>query len=100
MSNIIDETKIDTLKDIVLTEEGKIPQQEVQYVANWDRAEVLSDKARDAIIRILKKGIPDKITTQEIDSKTGHKIVTQRYLDRHALSVVEIANLSKDPECR
>ena len=94
----MDQTQIDTLKNIELTEEGKKPQKEVVYVADKEQAEILSDKARDTIIRILKIGIPDKITREEIDDKTGHRIVIQEHLNRHALSVVEIANLSKDPE--
>ncbi len=94
----MDETRIDTLKDIKLTKEGKNPQQEVQYVADWERAEILADKTRDTIIKILRIGIPDKVTREEIDNKTGHRIVIQEHLNRHALSVVEIANLSKNKE--
>ena len=94
----MDQTQIDTLKNIELTEEGKKPQKEIVYVADNERAEILSDKARDTIIQILKIGIPDKITREEVDKKTGHRIVIQEHLNRHALSVVEIANLSKDLE--
>ncbi len=98
MVNDVEDRDTDTLKNIKLTPEGKKPLKEVEYVKEEKRAEILWDDARDAILMILKKGIPDKITSEEIDKQTGHKLVIQRYLSRHALSIVELARLSKDKE--
>ena len=94
----MDDSQTDTLKNIKLTNQGKIAPSEIEYVRDPERAEILTEYARDTILKILRIGIPDTITSEEIDEKTGDRLIIERHLSRHALSLVELARLSKDPK--
>lgn len=94
----LDDSKTDTLKTIKLTREGKKPPLELKYVQNPEDGEILREDARDTILGILRKGIPDTSTSEEIDEDTGQKLDITRHLSRHALSIVELARLSSDPD--
>lgn len=94
----MDDSQTDTLKNIELTNDGKKSASDLDYVRDPLRAEILSEIARDTILRILRIGIPDIITSEEVDEKTGHSLTIQRHLNRHALSIVELARLSNDPK--
>jgi len=90
---------VDTLEGIELTEEGKQPQREIVFVTDEDRARLLDDPVRIAILKVLRKGMPDTITTRFRDEKTGDLIIRQREVQRHALSVLEIVRMSEeDPD--
>ena len=94
----MDDSQTDTLRGIKLTKEGKKPIKELEYVKDSKSAEILQEYGRDAILAILRKGIPDTMTTKEIDEKTGRvKVELKTHLTRHALSIVELARLSGDP---
>ncbi len=88
----------DTLKEIELTPEGKIPQKELVFVTDPDVIHVLEDPVRLAIVKTLRRGIPDTITTRTKDEETGDLIIRQREVRRHALSVIEIVKLSNSEE--
>ena len=85
----------DTLKRIRLTKEGKVPQKDLIFIKDQDQANVLLDQARDTIIAILKEGKLDTITTQETDVTTGDRIIREKDVVRHSLSVSEIEHASK-----
>lgn len=84
----------DTIKEIVLTDEGKRPQKELVFITDMELAHVLDDPARLQILTVLKKGVPDTLTTTFKDEQSGDTIIRQREVERHALSVVEIVKLS------
>ena len=88
----------DSLEGIELTEEGKKPQEEIVFIKDPERAAELDDSARLSILRVLREGIPDTVTTKRRDEKTGDLIIRQREIQRHALSVVEIVKQSKKVE--
>ncbi len=88
----------DTIKEIVLTDEGKRPQKELVFITDMELARVLDDPARLQILTVLKKGVPDTLTTTFKDEQTGDTIIRQREVQRHALSVVEIVKLSSNLE--
>jgi len=90
----MDDSQTDTLRGIKLTKAGKTPIKELEYVKDSKRAEILWEYARDAILAILRNGIPDTVTTEEIEEETGQKLRIERHLTRHALSIVELAKLS------
>jgi hypothetical protein len=93
----MDDSQTDTLRGIKLTKEGKKAIKEIDYVKDSKRADILQEYGRDAILAILRKGIPDTMTTKEIDEKTGKvKVEVKTHLTRHALSIVELAKLSND----
>lgn len=93
----MDDSQTDTLRGIKLSKVGKEPMQELQFVKDPKRVEILWEYARDAILAILRKGIPDTITTEEIDSNTGKvKVELKTHVIRHSLSIVELAKLSHD----
>ncbi len=83
----------DTLKGIELTEEGKKPQKEIVFVTKEERAAVLDEPVRLHILQVLRSGIDDTITTENID-ENGDKIIRVRDVKRDALSVLEIVKLS------
>ncbi|TFG12993.1 hypothetical protein EU537_07640 [Candidatus Thorarchaeota archaeon] len=88
----------DSLEGIELTEEGKGPQEEIVFIKDPERAAELDDSARLSILRVLREGIPDTVTSKRRDEKTGDLIIRQREIQRHALSVVEIVKQSKKVE--
>lgn len=90
--DIIDDNT-DKLKDIVLTKKGKAPQKEVVFVTDEGRASVLDEPVRLHILQVLRSGIEDTITSVKTD-ENGDKITRVRYVQRNALSVLEIVTLS------
>jgi DNA-binding transcriptional ArsR family regulator len=88
----------DTLIGIELTKEGKIPEKDYDLVTDEDISEVLADSARSAIIGILRHGIEDKMTSEQINDSTNERVIREKIVKRHALSVTEISRMSKDPE--
>lgn len=85
----------DKLKDIVLTKEGKAEQKEIVFVTDEGRASVLDEPVRLHILQVLRSGIEDTITSVKTD-ESGDKITRVRYVQRNALSVLEIVTLSVD----
>jgi hypothetical protein len=93
----------DTLKGIEIDKDGKgkelVPYAEtpkVVFISDQKRAEVIDDEVRYTIIRILRKGIPDTITTEEYNEHTGERIIRQRDITRHEMSVVEMVKMSQE----
>ncbi len=52
----------DALAGIELTEEGKRPQKEIEFVTDEERARELADPVRRQILRVLRTGIEDTQT--------------------------------------
>jgi DNA-binding transcriptional ArsR family regulator len=88
----------DAIKNIELTDEGKKPQKEMEFVTDSERARVLDDTARLQILTVLKNGVPDTLTITTKDEATGDTIIRQREVQRHALSVVEMVKLSSQSD--
>lgn len=86
----------DSLKGIVLTDEGRKPQKEIVFVTDEERAAILDEPVRYQILQVLREGVNDTVTTESVD-KSGDKIIRVKELKRDALSVIEIVKLS--PEC-
>ncbi|UCE09403.1 MAG: hypothetical protein JSW61_10560 [Candidatus Thorarchaeota archaeon] len=80
-----------------MTEEAKRVVTDVEFVRDPKRAAELDDTVRVQILKVLREGIDDTITSESRDEVTGDRIIRQREVKRHALSVVEIVKLS--PEC-
>ena len=90
----------DSLKsadDIEFYEKGK-SQRELIFVTDDSTMQALDDPVRLAIVTVLRKGVADTLTTERIDEKTGDKIIRQREVQRHVLSVVEIVKMSQEHE--
>jgi DNA-binding transcriptional ArsR family regulator len=90
----------DSLKsadDIEFYEKGK-RQRELIFVTDDSTMQALDDPVRLAIVTVLRKGVADTLTTERIDEKTGDKIIRQREVQRHVLSVVEIVKMSQEHE--
>jgi DNA-binding transcriptional ArsR family regulator len=88
----------DTIKDIELTEQGKNPQQRAKFIIDNERIDAIGDPTRMRIIGIFRQGIADTRTTVERDETTGDKIIREREVTRHALSIKEIVEISKSQE--
>lgn len=93
----------DTLKGIEIDKDSKgkklVPYAEtpkVMFITDQECAEVIDDEVRYTIIRILRKGIPDTITTEEYNEHTGERIIRQRDITRYEMSVVEIVKMSQE----
>ena len=91
----MDDTITDSLKGIVLTKEGKIPQKELVFITDEERAAVLDEPVRLHILQVIREGIDDTITTESKD-ENGDKIIRVRDVKRDALSVLEIVKLSTE----
>jgi DNA-binding transcriptional ArsR family regulator len=97
----VPEELADKIKSIELTEEGKAPVKEYEFIEDPEREKELNDPVRITILAVLRAGIPDTQTTETVDKKTGDRIIREREVTRHALSVVEIVKQSaklKDAE--
>ncbi len=90
----------DTLKDIKLTKEGQKPFQEIHLIADPEKTDMIQEPVPSTILEILKVGISDKITSYSKDPETGDKIIREKEIIRHALSVVEIMKRSEEEDIR
>ena len=91
----MDDAITDSLKGIVLTKEGKIPEKELVFITDEEKAAVLDEPVRLHILQVLREGIDDTITTESKD-ENGDKIIRVRDVKRDALSVLEIVKLSTE----
>jgi hypothetical protein len=88
----------DALAGIEAPEEtGKFPEpmNEIVFVNDPERAEILDDQVRYMIIQVLRRGMDDTCTTRDVDSETGERIIRQRDVKRYSMSVVEIVRMSE-----
>lgn len=85
----------DSLVGIELTPEGTVNPREKEFVHKKERITVLQDPVRLRILQILKEGIDDTLTEEEVNEETGERIIRQRIIKRHALSVNDIIKASK-----
>ena len=78
-------------------ETGKFPEpiNEIVFVNDPERAEILDEQVRYMIIQVLRRGVDDTSTTRDVDNETGERIIRQRDVKRYALSVVEIVKMSE-----
>ena len=96
-----DDSDIDKCFEIEKDSKGKplIPYSEtpkVMFITDEERSEVLDDEVRFTIIRILRKGISDTLTTREHNEETGERIIRQRDITRHEMSVIEMVKMSEE----
>lgn len=85
----------DSLKGIVLTDEGREPQKELIFITDKERAAILDEPVRYQILQVLRGGIDDTLTSERVD-ENGDRIIRVREVKRDALSVIEIVKLSSD----
>jgi len=93
------ESKTDTLKDIVLTKEGKKPQKDVEFVYDKQKCEELAEPVRFQIVQMLRNGIDDTQTTEDFNEETNERIIRQKMVKRNIMSVVEIVKASTQSDC-
>ncbi|RDE10737.1 MAG: hypothetical protein C4K49_12920 [Candidatus Thorarchaeota archaeon] len=84
----------DTLTGIVVTQEGKKPQRELEFVTDEKKASVLLEPVRRHIVNVLRKGIDDEVTSEEFNKETSERIIRKRAVKRYTMSVVEIVKAS------
>ncbi len=84
----------DTLTGIEVTPESKKPQKELEFVTDEKRASVLLEPVRRQIVKVLRAGIDDEVTTEEFNKETNERIIRKRAMKRYAMSVVEIVKAS------
>jgi DNA-binding transcriptional ArsR family regulator len=97
MVNIdMDNEITDNLQGIVLTEEAKKPQEEIVFITDEERAEILNDPVRLQILQVLREGIDDKLTTKSVDPVTNDNITRERDVKRDIMSVLEIVKRSEE----
>jgi len=97
--NTVFEEKTDTLKDIVLTKEGKKPQKEIEFIYDKQKCDDLAEPVRRQIIQVLRQGIDDTQTTEDFNEETNERIIRQRMVKRNIMSVVEIVKASTQSDC-
>ncbi len=97
--NTVFENETDTLKDIVLTKEGKTPQKEVEFVYDKQKCDELAEPVRFQIVQVLRQGIDDTQTTEDFNEETNERIIRQKMVKRNTMSVVEIVKASTQSDC-
>ena len=97
--NTVFEEKTDTLKDIVLTKEGKKPQKEIEFIYDKQKCDVLAEPVRRQVIQVLRQGIDDTQTIENFNEETNERIIRQRMVKRNIMSVVEIVKASTQSDC-
>ncbi|MFX1563468.1 MAG: hypothetical protein ACFFDP_09190, partial [Promethearchaeota archaeon] len=83
------------ISEIELTERGKQPQLGAIFITDIQLASEFDQEPRLSIIQILGRGIPDFVVEVSVDEKTGIRTIKEIPTTRHALSVSEIVELSK-----
>ncbi|TFF94852.1 ArsR family transcriptional regulator [Candidatus Thorarchaeota archaeon] len=86
----------DGIKGIELTEEAKKPQDDIVFITDEERAQIINDPVRLQILQVLREGIDDTLTTRSEDPETGTKITREREVKRDIMSVLEIVRQSKE----
>jgi hypothetical protein len=86
----------DTIVGIKLSPEGKKEQKQAIFITDLEEAKIIEPPVRMAIIAILKKGMPDYITTKYVDPESNATTVTTTPTQRNILSVIEIVKVSKE----
>lgn len=81
---------------VTMYPEAEKPMKEVVFITDPKLGAELDDSVRIHILHILRAGIDDTLTTESRDEETGDKIIRQREVKRHALSVIEIVKQSKE----
>jgi hypothetical protein len=88
----------DTIRDIQLTEEGRIPPKKVDFVHGEERVKILHDPVRLLILQIFRDGIEDTLTEESFDESTGVHLTKRQTVKRQILSVHEIIKVSKSSD--
>ncbi len=88
----------DSLQGIKLTPEGKTPQEDMVLIRDPDEWDFCTDPVRRQILKILRNGIEDVVTSETFDQKSGERVIRQKIVTRNALSVVEIVKLSAEDD--
>ncbi|MHA1904989.1 MAG: hypothetical protein ACXABL_14265 [Candidatus Thorarchaeota archaeon] len=86
----------DGVSGIEITDEGKQDQKQAIFLTDLEKAFELDPPVRRAILRILGRGVPDRITTQSVDKKTGEKNLERTSVVRDVLSITEIVKMSEE----
>jgi len=86
----------DSIADIELSEEAEAAQRQAMFITDLNTANEFEHPARIAILTIMRRGIPDTLTTESVDQRTGERIIVRKPVTRNALSVNEIVNMSKE----
>lgn len=88
----------DTVKEIELTDEGKKPIKNIDFVTGMDRISALHDPVRIQILQMLREGIDDSVTTERADDDALVLTITTTQVKRYALSVTELIQRAKTRE--
>lgn len=88
----------DTIAGIELTDEGKRPIKSIDFVNGENRVNALHDPVRIQILQILREGIEDYVTKETSDANRMVLTITKSVVRRHALSVTELIQISKETE--
>ncbi|TFH05260.1 MAG: hypothetical protein E4H14_13095 [Candidatus Thorarchaeota archaeon] len=75
----------DTIAGIQLSAEGKKEMKSAMFITNLDDAKVIEHPVRMAIIRVLRRGIPDTITIKSVDPVSKASTMTETPTKRFAL---------------
>ncbi|UCE11403.1 MAG: hypothetical protein JSW61_05575 [Candidatus Thorarchaeota archaeon] len=86
----------DGISGILVTDEGKKDQKQAMFLTDPQKAIELDHPARRAIIRILSRGVPDRITLQSVDKESGEKTLERTSVLRNILSITEIVKMSEE----
>ncbi|MHA1958112.1 MAG: hypothetical protein ACW968_14415 [Candidatus Thorarchaeota archaeon] len=86
----------DGISGIKMTDEGQQDQKQAIFLTDLQRAFELDHPVRRAILLILSRGVPDRITTQSVDKVTGKKILERISIVRDVLSITEIVKMSEE----
>ncbi|MDF1538542.1 MAG: hypothetical protein P1Q69_06535 [Candidatus Thorarchaeota archaeon] len=86
----------DSIKGIKITKEGKREQKQAVFLTDPQKAIELDHPVRRAIIQILSRGIPDRITVQSTDPLTNELALERVRIERDILSVTEIVRMSEE----
>jgi hypothetical protein len=86
----------DSIADIELSENAEAAQREAMFITDLNTALEFEHPVRIAILTIMRRGVPDTLTTESVDERTCERITVQKQVTRNALSVSEIVNMSKE----
>ncbi len=86
----------DSITGIEVTREGAVLQKEALFLTDSEKALELDHPVRRAIIAILGRGIPDRITIEKTDQVTKEKVRERVPINRDIMSITEIVKMSEE----
>ncbi|MFW9919711.1 MAG: hypothetical protein ACFFED_08940 [Candidatus Thorarchaeota archaeon] len=86
----------DSIAGIKITKKGKDAQQQAIFLTDAEKALELDHPVRRAIVTVMDRGIPDRVTIETVDELSTKKVMERVPISRDIMSITEIVKMSRE----